>query len=180
AVGRRRSGEGVVRAGEIAPVVPPVARRHSRRHPTVQDLRRPRLLTDPHHITAALARAARDHGFDSVGVAAPDAAPLARGRVAQFVAEGAHGDMDWLADSRRGDPHALWSAARAVVMLGLNYGPDRDPLAILDHRDRGAISVYAQGDDYHDVVKKRLKSLARWLNETAGGEGKELVGTAAV
>jgi len=88
--------------------------------------------------------------------------------------------MDWLADSRRGDPHALWSAARAVVMLGLNYGPDRDPLAILDHRDRGAISVYAQGDDYHDVVKKRLKSLARWLIATAGGEVKVFVDTAAL
>ena len=69
--------------------------------------------------------------------------------------------MGWLADGRRGNARALWPAARAIIMLGLNYGPDRDPLAILAQRDRAAISVYAQGDDYHDVIKKRLKSLAQ-------------------
>ena len=88
--------------------------------------------------------------------------------------------MGWLADGRRGNARALWPAARAIIMLGLNYGPDRDPLAILAQRDRAAISVYAQGDDYHDVVKKRLKSLAQWLIATAGGDVKVFVDTAAL
>jgi epoxyqueuosine reductase len=88
--------------------------------------------------------------------------------------------MGWLADGRRGDPRALWPAARAIIMLGLNYGPDRDPLAILSHPERAAISVYAQGDDYHDVVKKRLKGLAQWLIATAGGDVKVFVDTAAL
>ena len=61
------------------------------------------------------------------------------------------------------DPLVLWPEARSVIMLGMNYGPDVDPRAILAQRDRGAISVYAQGDDYHDVIKPRLKALARWL-----------------
>src|SRR5262249_31867230 len=77
-------------------------------------------------------------------------------------------------------PHALWREARAIVMVGVNYGPTRDPLAILTARDRGAISVYAQGDDYHDVIKKRLKALARWLVATAGGDVKVFVDTAPV
>jgi epoxyqueuosine reductase len=69
---------------------------------------------------------------------------------------------------------------RAIVMLGLNYGPNRDPLEILKHGERGALSVYAQGDDYHDVVKARLKALARWLVSVAGGDVKVFVDTAAV
>jgi epoxyqueuosine reductase len=90
--------------------------------------------------------------------------------------------MDWLAaqPERRGDPQTLWPEVRAVVMLGVNYGPDRDPTAILKQRDRGAISVYAQGDDYHDVIKKRLKGLARWFVAQAGGDVKVFVDTAAV
>src|SRR5947209_8505576 len=73
--------------------------------------------------------------------------------------------MDWLANTaaRRTDPQVLWPDARAVIMLGLNYGPNDDPLRILQHKDRGAISVYAQGDDYHDIIKSRLKTIARWL-----------------
>ena len=85
-----------------------------------------------------------------------------------------------MADPRRGDPRALWPAVRTIIMLGLNYGPQQDPLAILQKRDRAAISLYAQGDDYHDVVKKRVKSLARWLTATAGGEVKVFVDTAAL
>jgi epoxyqueuosine reductase len=100
----------------------------------------------------------------------------------QFLAAGAHGDMAWLSDNaeRRGDPRAMWPQVRSVVMLGVNYGPDDDPLAILTDRTRGAISVYARGDDYHDVIKPRLKSLGRWLIETAGGDIKVFVDTAAV
>jgi epoxyqueuosine reductase len=102
--------------------------------------------------------------------------------LAQFLAAGHHGDMDWLAATaeRRGDPRVLWPDARTVVMLGVNYGPADDPLAILAARGRGAISVYARGDDYHDVIKKRLKALARWLVASAGGDVKVFVDTAAV
>jgi epoxyqueuosine reductase len=90
--------------------------------------------------------------------------------------------MDWLAKNaeRRGDPHALWPDARSVIMLGLNYSPQHDPLAILQELMRGAISVYAQGDDYHDVIKPRLKALGRWLIEQAGGDVKVFVDTAGV
>jgi epoxyqueuosine reductase len=99
-----------------------------------------------------------------------------------FLATGAHGDMDWLAahPERRADPRALWASVRSVIMLGVNYGPDENPLAILERRTRGAISVYARGDDYHDPIKKRLKALARWLVATLGGEVKVFVDTAAV
>src|ERR1700721_1374318 len=90
--------------------------------------------------------------------------------------------MDWVAANpeRRSDPRTLWPGVRSVIMLGVNYGPDENPLAILEQRTRGAISVYAQGDDYHDLIKKRLKALARWLVATAGGEVKVFVDTAAV
>src|SRR5438105_1290059 len=90
--------------------------------------------------------------------------------------------MAWLAGTaeRRTDPGVLWPDARSVIMLGLNYGPDRDPLAILQARDRGAISVYAQGDDYHDIIKAKLKAIARWLVANAGGDVKVFVDTAAV
>ena len=73
--------------------------------------------------------------------------------------------MDWLAANpeRRTDPRVLWPGVRSVIMLGVNYGPDENPLEMLEKRSHGAISVYAQGDDYHDVIKKRLKALARWL-----------------
>ncbi len=81
---------------------------------------------------------------------------------------------------RRSNPQVLWTDVRTIVMLGVNYGPDRDPMAILGRRDRGAISVYAQGDDYHEVVKKRLKALARWLVAQAGGDVRIFVDTAAV
>jgi epoxyqueuosine reductase len=130
----------------------------------------------------ALAHAAREHGFDAVGIVRPDAIPDAPARLAQFLAEGAHGDMAWMETTaaRRGDPRALWPDVRAIVMLGVNYGPDADPLAILKERTRGAISVYAQGDDYHELIKARLKALARWLVANAGGEVKVFVDTAAV
>jgi epoxyqueuosine reductase len=100
----------------------------------------------------------------------------------RFIAEGQHGDMDWLANTaaRRTDPNVLWPEARSVIMLGLNYGPAEDPLNILAQRDCGAISVYAQGDDYHELIKSRLKAIARWLVAYAGGDVKVFVDTAAV
>jgi epoxyqueuosine reductase len=133
-------------------------------------------------LKTTLARAAHEHGFDVIGVTRPDAIPQAPERLRHFLAEGAHGDMDWMETtaSRRGSPSALWPEVRSVIMLGLNYGRDGDPLAILRRRDRGAISVYAQSDDYHDIIKPRLKALARWLIAQGGGDVKVFVDTAAV
>ena len=112
----------------------------------------------------------------------PDALGDAKRHLADFLAAGAHGDMTWMEANaeRRGDPRALWPQVRSIVMLGLNYGPDEDPLAILAARQRGAISVYAQGDDYHAVIKPRLKAVARQLVALAGGDVKVFVDTAAV
>jgi epoxyqueuosine reductase len=108
--------------------------------------------------------------------------PQAKARLEQFLADGAHGDMDWLQSTAelRGDPRVLWPDVRSIVMLGVNYGPAHDPLAILQQRERGAISVYAQREDYHEIIKKRLKALARWLIAQAGGDVKVFVDTAAV
>ena len=116
------------------------------------------------------------------GVTRPNAAPEAKARLEQFLAEGLHGDMDWMQATveRRGAPAALWADVRSVVMLGMNYGPDENPLAVLAHKDRAAISSYAKGDDYHDLIKARLKQLARWLVDSAGGDVKVFVDTAAV
>ncbi len=116
------------------------------------------------------------------GITRPDAVPEAKARLERFLADGAHGDMVWMAATaeRRASPLALWPDVRSVIMLGLNYGPGEDPLAILQRRDRAAISVYAKGDDYHELIKARLKDIARWLSENAGGEVKVFVDTAAV
>jgi epoxyqueuosine reductase len=133
-------------------------------------------------LKAALTHEARALGFDCVGVTDPGAIADAASHFRAFLAAGAHGDMDWLANhpERRTDPRVLWSDVRSVIMLGVNYGPTENPLTILEQRTRGAISVYAQGDDYHDVIKKRLKALARWLVASSGCEVKVFVDTAAV
>jgi epoxyqueuosine reductase len=171
----------VVRAREIAAVVPHAVERDVARTGAVGELHKPRLLS-PAAFKAALSAFARAQGFHVVGIARPDAIPLAAERLRAFVAAGAHGDMIWMAEKaeRRGDPRALWPDVRSIVMLGVNYGPDDDPLAVLEHRTRGAISVYARGDDYHDVIKPRLKTIARWLIEQSGGEVKVFVDTAPV
>ena len=110
---------------------------------------------------------ATDAGFAKVGFCRPDAVPELPARLAQFVDEGMHGQMAWMADRMawRADPSALWPEARTVIMLAEPYTPDHDPLAVLNRPDRAAISVYAHGRDYHDVVKKRLKRVGRWLIE---------------
>jgi epoxyqueuosine reductase len=153
----------------------------------IADLRGPRLLNSSVRLAdadpaAALAREAKELGFDCIGVTDPAAIANAGQHFRDFLEAGAHGNMDWLAahPERRTDPRALWPDVRSIVMLGVNYGPDEDPLVILGHRTRGAISVYARGDDYHDLIKKRLKALARWLVAAAGGEVKVFVDTAAV
>jgi epoxyqueuosine reductase len=150
-------------------------------------LRGPRLLSTteklrPPELKRALAREAEALGFDCIGVTDPDAIGEAGHRFREFLESGAHGDMDWLAANpeRRMHPRALWPGVRSIVMLGFNYGPDEDPLLALQKRTRGTISAYAQGDDYHDVIKKRLKTLARWLAATTGDEVKVFIDTAAV
>jgi epoxyqueuosine reductase len=133
-------------------------------------------------LKAAFTDEARKLGFDCIGVTAPDAIDEAAKHFYEFLEAGAHGDMDWLAANpeRRADPRGLWRDVRSVIMLGVNYGPDEDPLAVLKEHSRAAISVYAKGDDYHDVIKKRLKTLARWLVAAAPCEVKVFVDTAAV
>ncbi len=120
-------------------------------------------------------------GFDAVGFAEARLAEEARADLGEFLARGYHGDMGWLADTaeRRGDPQTLWREARTIIVLGLNYGSD-DPLAAASDPERGAISVYARGRDYHDTLKRRLKALARWIATRWPGELKVFVDTAPV
>ena len=108
---------------------------------------------------------AREAGFASVGVCRPDAVPELPARLHAFVDEGMHGQMGWMAERMhwRSDPAALWPDAKSVIMLAEPYTPEHDPMAVLEQHDRAAISVYAQNRDYHDVVKKRLKQVGRWL-----------------
>ncbi|MCP3393810.1 tRNA epoxyqueuosine(34) reductase QueG [Bradyrhizobium sp. CCGB12] len=149
----------------------------------VADLCGPGFLNaDPTELKTALAREARALGFDCIGITAPGTIENAGKYFLEFIASGGHGDMDWLAANpeRRVDPRGLWGDVRSVIMLGVNYGPDQDPLGILKQRAHAAISVYAQGDDYHDLIKKRLKALARWLVATAPSDVKVFVDTAAV
>ncbi len=136
----------------------------------------------PAALKEALRARALAEGFVKMGVCAPDAIPQAADALSAFVGAGHHGQMGWMAERMhwRGDPAALWPDARSVVMLAESYTPGHDPLAVLERRDRAAISVYAQGRDYHVLVKKRLKRLGRWLIEVGGGEIKVFVDTAPV
>jgi epoxyqueuosine reductase len=142
----------------------------------------PRQNPDPRMIKAEIRDEALTLGFDAVGFASAVADPRDRAALARFVKAGHHGDMDWMArdDGRRGDPKALMADAKTVIVLGVNYGPGLDPMAVTAMTERGAISVYARGRDYHDIIKKRLKRLGRWIVETYGGEIKVFVDTAPV
>jgi epoxyqueuosine reductase len=125
---------------------------------------------------------AREAGFCAIGVAAADSAPKTAERLNAWLASGAHGDMIWMerGSARRGSPAGLWPEVRSVIALGMSYAPEADPLALAGHPDRGRISVYAQGADYHDVVKKALKRVARWLAQEADVGVKVFVDTAPV
>ncbi|MEM9784476.1 MAG: tRNA epoxyqueuosine(34) reductase QueG [Pseudomonadota bacterium] len=126
-------------------------------------------------ITAALKAEAHTLGFADCRVADPEGVVEAGRRLRAWIAEGRHGEMAWMADRLdwRADPRTLWPAVQSVVMLADSYTPDHDPRAVLKRRDRAAISVYADGRDYHDVVKKRLKRLGRWLIDRAASTGQQ-------
>jgi epoxyqueuosine reductase len=145
-------------------------------------LQRSRPARNREALKPAIRERARSLGFDVVGFAAPDLPRAIQSAYRRYIAEGRQGDMAWLArdPERRESPSQLWPGARSVIALGMNYGPDADPLAALTRRDRGAISVYAQNRDYHDLIKGRLKQLAGWLHARCAAEAKVFVDTAPV
>ena len=127
-----------------------------------------------HDLSAEAARL----GFAACGIAPAAEDPLTSVRLEHWLGEGRHGAMEWMEarlDHRR-SPQGLWSEARSVIALGMSYAPAQDPLALADAADRARISVYAQGKDYHDVVKKALKALARWLATEAAQRGLGTIG----
>ncbi|MGX1743962.1 tRNA epoxyqueuosine(34) reductase QueG [Bosea sp. NPDC055353] len=130
----------------------------------------------------AVADRARDEGFAVMRVAGADAIPQAPGRLEAWLAKGYQGEMGWMEDRReqRADPRQLWSEVRSVVMLGMNYAGEGDPLAMLAQPDKAAISLYARRRDYHDVIKGKLKSVAGLLAARGGADVKVFVDTAPV
>jgi epoxyqueuosine reductase len=129
-----------------------------------------------------IVREAERLGFDRVGIVAPDAIAGAAGRFADFLDAGWHGDMAWLrakAD-RRMDPRVLWADVRSIIVVAMNYGPEEDPRAVIGSPTLGAVSVYAQGRDYHDVLKGRMKRFGRWISDRTGAGIKVFVDTAPV
>ena len=139
----------------------------------------PNSISDPRE--AIRSRAAAE-GFDIVRFALAQAPANAAANLQSFLGEGRHGSMDWMARNaeRRADPQTLWPDARSIVVLGANYGPDFDPLEMLSRKSSGAISAYAQGADYHDVLKKKLKRLAGYIAEEYATEVKVFIDTAPV
>lgn len=133
-------------------------------------------------LRAFIEREARAAGFDAVGFTTPDAIPQAATRLAEFVALGRHGTMEWMAETveRRATPQGLWPEVRSIVMLGMNYSPDRNPLELIGQKDRAAISVYARHRDYHDVIKGKLKLVASKIASRADADVKVFVDTAPV
>ena len=121
-------------------------------------------------------------GFADIGITTADAIPEAGARLKAWLADGCHGDMIWMPEraDERASPKGLWPDVKSVIMLGTSYAPPLDPLRLAGQGDTGVISVYAWNRDYHDLIKKRLKTLARWLVAEAGGELKVFVDTAPV
>ncbi len=138
-------------------------------------------VPSPEHLTKALKAEALRLGFASVGVTRADAVDGGPA-LSAWLAAGHHGTMDWMAAraDQRAAPQALWPEAVSVIALGMSYAPKDDPLRLADEAGVGRISVYAQGSDYHDVVKRNLKALARWLVDAGGGALKVFVDTAPV
>jgi epoxyqueuosine reductase len=125
---------------------------------------------------------AAEHGFDIVGIAAPGSVAYAGEKLRDFVALGRHGAMDWMEEEleRRADPRTLWPGVKSIIMFGMNYGPDNNPLENLTKPDRASISVYAQNKDYHQLIKGRLKTIAGRLKKLTKAEVKVFVDTAPV
>ena len=125
---------------------------------------------------------ARALGFDAVGFAAPDLPRPLQAAYRHYIQQGRHGDMAWLArdPQRRQSPRGLWPEVQSVIVLGVNYGPQDDPLVTLAQRDRATISVYARNRDYHDLIKGRLKQLADRLHRELAAKVKVFVDTAPV
>ena len=121
-------------------------------------------------------------GFDAVAFTGPDAIPQAPQRLRQYIADGHHADMLWMEETeeRRANPSVLWPEVRSIMVLAMNYGPDSNPLSILEHKDRAAISVYAQNRDYHDIINGKLKHIASRFAARAGQDVKVFVDTAPV
>ena len=134
---------------------------------------------DTAHAKTAILEKATALGFDVAKVGTPISM---KAYLDQWLELGYHGEMNWMKDRAhlRADPKALWPEVASIIAVGLNYGPDHNPLENLEQKDRGNISVYARGDDYHDVLKKRLKALGRWMADTYGCELKVFVDTAPV
>ena len=134
------------------------------------------------YLKEAVARDAKALGFDAIGVTTPDAIGDAGRHLMEFIQAGRHGDMTWMTTTadRRRDPSILWPEARSIIMLGMSYAPTGDPLSALDEPTLGAISVYAHGKDYHDILKAKLKTLAASLAARSGAEVKVFVDTAPV
>jgi epoxyqueuosine reductase len=126
--------------------------------------------------------AARAHGFDACRIVSAKADAAAGEGLRAFIDAAHHGQMQWMETrmDERAAPQKLWPAAQSVIMLGVNYGPESDPLSALQETDKGVISVYAQRRDYHDVIKKKLKALARQLVAQTDAEVKVFVDTAPV
>jgi len=133
-------------------------------------------------LTAFIREEAAAQGFDLCRITRPDSIPKAPERLTTFLSDEHHGTMDWMAETRerRGDPKALWSEVRSIVMFAMNYGPDEDPRGILEKPGKAAISVYARNRDYHDVIKGRLKEIATRFASRAGEDVKVFVDTAPV
>ncbi|MDX1400521.1 MAG: tRNA epoxyqueuosine(34) reductase QueG [Kiloniellales bacterium] len=133
-------------------------------------------------IKGAIRNKALALGFDLVGFAPATSSEKARSGLKEYLNRGYHGDMGWMANTfeRRQDPQELWSQAKSIVVLGVNYGPKSDPMANLCEKDRAVISCYAQNRDYHDQIKKKLKALARWIVSEFPSELKVFVDTAPV
>jgi epoxyqueuosine reductase len=133
-------------------------------------------------LKARIFEKASELGFCACGIARADAAPEAGERLKEWIAAGNHGEMSWMEAraEQRATPQGLWPEAKSVIALAMSYAPAADPLALAEARERGRISVYAQGTDYHKVVKKALKAMGRWLAEEAGCELKLFVDTAPV
>ena len=139
-------------------------------------------LSDPTALRDAIRAEALALGFDSVGFGPASIPQRNTARYQSFVAQGEHGTMDWMERrlDQRSDPQTLWPDARSTVIVGLNYGPEDDPLKRLSQPARANVSVYAENRDYHDILKKRLKRLGRWIGEQTSRELKVFVDTAPV